>query len=95
MEKLDNIIDAAMGKIDKATLKSSIDPDLIKKHIEKFITDVSNDPACQGIVLQLSLTQPLGAKGLVTSIHMSSTALDSQAAVDSLSWKPNPMLDKE
>lgn len=95
MKKLDNIIDAAMGRIDKATPKSSIDPDLIKKKIEKFITDVSNDSACQGIVIQLSLAQPLGAKGLVTSIHMSFTALDSQAAVDSLSRKPNPILDKE
>lgn len=95
MDKLDHIFEEAMGRIDKATPKSSIEPDLLKKHIEKFITDISIDPACKGIVLQLSLTQPQGAKGLVTSIHMSSNSHDTQAAVDSLSWNSNPTLNKE
>lgn len=95
MDKLNHIFEEAMGRIDKATPKSSIEPDLLKKHIEKFITDISLDPACKGVVLQLSLTQPQGAKGVVTSIHMSSTSHDTQAAVDSLSWKPNPILNNE
>jgi hypothetical protein len=95
MDKLDHNFESVMGRIDKATRKLSINPDLIKNHIEKFIIGIASDPACKGIVLQMSITRPQGAEGLVTSVHMSSTSIDSQAAVDSLTWNPNPMLNKE
>lgn len=86
MNTLDAIIEERMERLKSGFPQNPV-PQGIKKHLLAFIESVNSDPELDGIVVQMTLTQPAGAKDLVTSVNIAGTSEDCNSALRALTKK--------
>lgn len=79
------------------TMKSQVpvNYDALMVHINRFVEELSNDPALNGLVIQIALTKPFQAEQYVASINIAGSADDAQSAVDALAKVPVENEDDE
>lgn len=70
-----------------------VDLQVAHEHLTKFILDVSKDPRCNGLIMQLSICQPHRANDYVISLHLAKSKPDSQSAIDAIARKPTSSVD--
>lgn len=89
MIDIEKMIDEATAMfLDASPPKLPIEPSIYMDHIHELVSSISNDPRCEGLVMQLSTTHPHGADHYVISIHLASSEKDNQSVINALNREP-------